>query len=128
MLPNMNPKQLAQMMRQFGIKTEEIAAQKVVIHKKDGSQLAISEPQIMAMDMQGQKSFQIQGKISESGASTGTETSSQTPAGSEDASASFENDVRLVMEQASVTREEAEAALKESKGDLAGAIMVAKRD
>ncbi len=127
MLPNMNPKQLAQMMKQFGIKSEEVSAEKVVIYRKDGSQFSISEPQVVAMEIQGQKSFQVQGKISEGGSgSSAPESPAFSPSNND--VASFENDVKLVMEQAKVSREEAEQALKETKGDLAAAIMMAKRD
>ncbi len=122
MLPNMNPKQMAQMMRQFGIKTEEIAASKVVIHKSDGSTIVITEPNVMAMDMQGQKSFQIQGNVAAgSGASEGE-------AAPQDESESSEADVRMVMEQAHVSKEQAEAALEETHGDIAAAILLLTRD
>lgn len=117
MLPNLNPKQMAQMMRQFGIKTQEIPAEKVVIHQADGKQLTIVKPSIVAMDMQGQKSFQISGELEES--------ASQVPETTPD---SKEDDVKLVMEQAHVSREEALQALEESKGDLAAAILIAQRD
>ncbi|MBU1196906.1 nascent polypeptide-associated complex protein [Candidatus Micrarchaeota archaeon] len=113
----MNPKQMAQMMRQFGIKSQEIPADKVIIHKTDGSTIEIREPQVVALDMQGQKSFQISGTLVE-GASEPSETEESTE----------DNDVTLIMEQAHVSKEEAEQLLKEADGDIAAAILKAKKE
>ena len=108
MFPGMggiDPRQMQQMMRQMGIKTEEIAATEVIIKKADGSELVISSPQVTLMDIQGQKTFQIGGTLSER------------------AGGPSEEDVKLVMDGAGVTRESAVEALNNSKGDIAEAIL-----
>ncbi len=108
MLPNMNPSQMRKMMQQFGIKNEEIDSARVLIEKTDGSLIEILEPSVIAIDMQGQKSFQISGKVSErAGAGGATEKS----------------DADVVAEQTGCSKEEAQKALDESNGDLAEAIM-----
>ncbi|MFH1106453.1 MAG: nascent polypeptide-associated complex protein [Candidatus Micrarchaeota archaeon] len=119
MLPKMNPKQMAQMMKQLGISSEEIDAEKVVIHRKDGTILEISKPSVVAMVMSGQKTYQVSGEEAEAGA-----PADAAPAEKEEDS--FERDVELVMEQAKVPREQAVAALEESGGNIAEAIVKAR--
>lgn len=104
----MNPSQMRKMMQQFGIKNEEIDSARVLIEKTDGSVIEILEPSVIAIDMQGQKSFQISGKVSEkAGSGAATEKS----------------DADVVAEQTGCSKEEAQKALDESNGDLAEAIM-----
>jgi len=104
-LGGMNPRQMERMMQQMGIDTKAIDATEVIIKKKDGSEMVITSPQVTLIDMQGQKSFQISGDVTER------------------AGGPSEDDIRLVMEQAKCTREKALAALKETKGDIAAAIL-----
>ncbi|MFA5077070.1 MAG: nascent polypeptide-associated complex protein [Candidatus Micrarchaeia archaeon] len=109
MLPNMNPKQMEKMLKQMGINSQELSANRVII-EREGERIIISEPQIVEITAQGQKSYQIQGKVSV------------------EASLS-EDDVKMVMEQAKCTREQALDALKKSNGDLAQAILeLSKQD
>ncbi len=104
-LGGMNPRQMERMMQQMGIKSTGIDASEVIIRKKDGSELVVSSPQVTLIDMQGQKSLQISGEITER------------------AGGPSEDDIKLVMEQAKCTRDKALAALKETKGDIAAAIL-----
>lgn len=104
MLPGMDPKQMAKMMKQMGIKSDELEATKVTIELKDGSRLVVFEPSVVQIDMQGQKSFQISGKVHE-----------EQDAG--------EDDIKMVMEAAGCSREEAQNALRETNGDIAEAII-----
>ncbi|MEM4255133.1 MAG: nascent polypeptide-associated complex protein [Candidatus Norongarragalinales archaeon] len=106
----MDPKQMASLMKQMGIKNEEVAAERVVIEKADGSKIIVESPSVQAIEMQGQKSFQIAGKIVEAEASESQEKS----------------DVDIIMEECNCTRQEAEAALEKAKGDLAEAILSLK--
>lgn len=99
----MDPKQMQKMMKQMGINTTEIDAKRVVI-ETDSENIVITEPSITQIEMQGQKSYQISGKVS-------TEQAIK------------EDDVKMIMEQAGVPRSEALAALKEANGDIAEAIM-----
>ena len=104
----MNPRKMQQMMKKMGIQQQEIDAQEVIIKTKD-KQLIFSQPQVSKVNMMGQDTFQIIGVPEEKLLST-------TPDINED-------DISTVMEQAEVSKEEAEKALKESKGDLAKAIL-----
>lgn len=101
----MNPKQMQKMMAQLGIKNVDIPATRVVIEKPDG-QIIINKPSVTLIEMQGQKSFQIAGTVTE-----------------EAAAAFSEEDVRMVQAQTGATKEAAEAALKETQGDIAQAIL-----
>jgi nascent polypeptide-associated complex subunit alpha len=102
MLPG-NPRQMQQMLRQMGIKSREIDANKVTIECKDGTNIIIEQPNITEMDMKGEKNYTIAGKIREE-------------------TALSEEDIELVMESTKVGREEAIKALKEH-GDVASAIV-----
>jgi nascent polypeptide-associated complex subunit alpha len=99
-----DPKQIANLMRQMGIKSQELEATKVTIELKDGTKLLVFEPSVIEIEMQGVKSFQISGKIQEQ----------------KDAS---EEDIKIVMENAGCSREEAQNALRETGGDIAEAIL-----
>lgn len=103
MMPNMNPKQMQQLMKQMGINSREISAKRVVI-ETENEKIVISEPQITEITAQGQKSFQIQGKIF-------TEASISP------------EDVKMVVEQTKCSEEQAKEALKKSNGDIAQAIL-----
>lgn len=98
---------MQRLMKQMGINSREIAAKKVVIETGENN-IIITDPQIVEINMQGQKSFQISGNVSV-----------QEQLNNED--------VKLIIEQTGVTEEEAVAALKESNGDIAAAILKLKK-
>jgi nascent polypeptide-associated complex subunit alpha len=106
MMPGMDPRQMQQMMKQMGIKSEEISAKSVVIETED-SKLIIDNPQVTKISMQGNESFQISGTVRKE----------------ENIS---EDDVKMVSEQAEVSEDKAREALAEAKGDIAEAIMKLK--
>ena len=103
MFGGVDPKQMHAMMKKMGIKTEEIRASEVVI--KGEKTLVIKNPQVTMMEVQGQKTFQIVGEISESNKYT-------------------EEDAKLVMEKTGKTLEEATEALEKVEGDIAEAILL----
>ncbi len=104
MIPGgMDPKKMQALMRQMGIKSEEISASKVTIETSSGA-IIIEEPQVTKITMQGQASFQIAGNVR-------VEEKSSA------------EDIRMVMEQAGCSEEEAKAALEKSGGDIAEAIL-----
>lgn len=107
MIPKMDPKQMAKLMSQMGIKNEPVDAAKVVIEKNDGNVIVIENPQVTKITMQGQASFQVSGEVLEEAK------------GAKKA----ESDVEIIMRECNCTREQAEKALKESNGDLADAIL-----
>ena len=95
------------MMKQMGIKSKPIDASEVVI-KTSGGKLIISNPQVTEITMQGVKTYQIVGDVSES---------------AEDSKKYTEEDVKLVIEKAGCSKEKAEEALEKSEGDIAEAII-----
>ncbi|MEM4390085.1 MAG: nascent polypeptide-associated complex protein [Candidatus Micrarchaeia archaeon] len=105
MFGGMNPKQMQKLLQQMGIKSEEVKAKKVTIEKEDG-EIIITEPHVMLVEMGGQKSFQVTGKIEERGS---------------------DEDAKLVAQQAGVGLEEARRALEEEGGNIAAAILRLKK-
>ena len=106
MLPfSLDPKKMQAVMKQLGIKQEEIDAEEVIIKAK-GKEIIIKEPHVTKMNVQGQDMFQITGNAEE-------KTSKE--------------DVKMVAETADVSEEEAEKALEKADGDLAKAIMLLKK-
>jgi nascent polypeptide-associated complex subunit alpha len=103
MMPNMDPKNMARMMKQMGINTQELSAERVIIELGD-EKIIVEPAQVTKITMQGQASFQVVGTVR-------TEQSIN------------ESDVELVMEKAGVGKEEAAKALEKSGGDIAAAIM-----
>jgi nascent polypeptide-associated complex subunit alpha len=105
MIPGgMDPKKMQALMKQMGIKSEEIEAVKVTIETSSGSAIIIEEPQVTKITMQGQASFQIAGNV---------RVEEKTAA----------DDIKMVMEQTGCTEEDAKAALEKSNGDIAEAIV-----
>lgn len=106
-----NPKDIQKVMKQLGMKQEEIPAERVIIEKADG-RIIIENPSVSKILMQGQETFQISGKIREEKANGEAQDKEQ-----------LEQDIRTIMEKTSCSRKEAEKALKQAKGDLAEAIL-----
>ncbi|RLG20011.1 nascent polypeptide-associated complex protein [Candidatus Micrarchaeota archaeon] len=107
MMPGMNPKQMKKLMDQMGIKSTEMDAKRVVI-EREGESIVIEPAQVVAVEMQGVRTFQI----------SGTERTEQ---------ALSEDDVKMVAEQADVDENAAREALKKADGDIAQAIMELKK-
>jgi len=114
MFGKMNPRQMRQMMKQMGIKMEELDADEVIIRAKDRV-IRITEPEISVITAQGQKSYQISGKES-------VEAVTNIPEAKEAVQIKDE-DIDLVAQQAGVSREKAREALEKTSGDLAEAIL-----
>ena len=109
-LGKMNPKQMQGMLKQFGIKSEEIESKKVIIELKNGKDIEIEEPNVTVMLVQGQKIYSVMG-------GTEKEKKEEVP----------EEDIEMVMQQTGSTREKAIIALKKSDGDIARAIFLLKK-
>jgi len=104
-LGGMNPKKMAGMMKQLGIKQEEVNAQRVVIEKEDGN-IVIENPEVVKVVMQGRESWQITGKAVE------------------EVNGKFsDEDVKLVIEKTQATEDEVRKVLEEVDGDIAEAIV-----
>ncbi len=109
----MNPRQMKQMMKRMGITTEELEATEVIIRLED-KELVIKDPAVTAMNVKGDKTFQIVGECEERELSQSTGTAGPSVP---------EEDIELVSQQAGVSKEKAKKALEESDGDLAEAIV-----
>ena len=106
----MNPKKLKQMMKQMGIDIKEIEDVEEVTIRTADREIVFHDAEVTIMDAKGVKTYQITGVPEEN-------PREEIP----------EADVQLVIEQTSVSESDARAALKETKGDLAEAIMNLKK-
>jgi len=111
MMPNINPRMMKQAMKRMGIQQQEIDASEVIIKCPD-REIVITEPQVTKVNMMGQQTFQVIGNAHERSPSSQAEIS--------------EDDIKTVAEQAGVSKQKAEKALKEAKGDIAAAILALK--
>ena len=112
-MPNINPRQMEQMMRRMGIQQEEIDADEVIIRCKDKS-IVISNPSVSKVNMSGQVSYQISGPERIEKPSSGPDISDE--------------DIKTVVDQAGVSEDRAGKALEETKGDIAEAILKLKNE
>lgn len=104
MFGGINPGQMKAMMKQMGIKQEEIDAERVVIECKD-KKIIIEPASVQKITMQGQGSWQITGNVREE--SNEVEFSDE--------------DIQLVMEQTGKSEKEIKASLSKTR-DLAQSI------
>lgn len=107
MMPGINPKQMKAAMRKMGMKMDEIEnVEKVVVYTPQGNYV-FENAQVVGITMQGQTSYQLSGDVH-----------------FEEADVIIpDEDVSLVAAQTGKTEDEARAALKECKGDMAEAIL-----
>jgi len=124
-------RQMRRRMQQQGIEMDQIDATRVIIECQDKT-LVIDQPEVVLMKQMGQEMYQVIGDAEEysSGEFTieeGVDAKSLEPT-EEDVSKLVitENDVMLVAAQAKVNKEEANAALIDSDGDIAKAIIYLK--
>jgi len=99
-------RQMERAMRQMGIKARELEGVREVVIKLADREIVISNAQVTLMEIAGQRTYQVAGE----------EVEKPEPELSED-------DIKLVMERAGVDRDAAVLALRESRGDLAQAIL-----
>ena len=108
MIPGMNPRQMRQAMKRMGIQQQEMEATEVIIKLAD-KEIVITNPQVSKVNMMGQETYQIVGEEHE-------RALDMTPDISDE-------DVQTVMDQIGCSKELAQKAIDDSKGDLAEAIM-----
>jgi nascent polypeptide-associated complex subunit alpha len=106
----MNSRQLAQMMKRFGINVKNIDNVEKVLIQTDTKEYVFDTAEVTVMEAQGQKTFQI----------IGEPTVKNRGGVPEDA---LKDDIKLIMEQTGKSEEEVKKALKETNGDLAEAIL-----
>jgi len=110
MFPKINPKQMEKMMKQLGVKQEEIEADEVIIKCAD-KDLVIKNPGVQRVNMMGQESLQITGNIEEVSHEKFNE-----------------DDVKLVMEQTDCSEAKARKFLEKNEGDIAKTILELKHN
>ncbi|MGA8302414.1 MAG: nascent polypeptide-associated complex protein [Thermoplasmata archaeon] len=116
-----NARQMEQMMRRLGMTSEPIPEVEEVVVRTRTKELVFREPEVTALTVQGVRTYQVVGepvvrsRTSEPG--SGSSAAATPPSGPP------EEDVRLVMEQANVSREEALEALTQTHGEPAEAIL-----
>ncbi len=108
MFPSINPRDLKNAMKRLGIKEENIEAKEVII-KGEGGDLIIREPKVTKVNIAGEESLQITGKI-------------------EEIQTIKEEDIHTVAAQAQCSYGQAKKALEQNQGDLARAIIELKPD
>ncbi len=111
MMPGINPRQMRQAMKRMGIQQEDLDVKEIIM-KLENKELIFKNPQVAKVNMMGQETYQVVGEAEER-------------AIEEEIS---EEDIKTVMQQAKVRKKEAEKALKDSQGDIAGAILSLKKE
>jgi nascent polypeptide-associated complex subunit alpha len=107
----MNPREARRMMQRMGMNMGAMPDVEQVIFKTSSKEIIVENPEVTVMEMQGQKIFQVMGdRITEKA----VEKEVKIP----------EEDVQLVATQANVSSDQARAALEQTKGDLAQAILL----
>jgi len=102
----MDPKKMQQMMKQLGMKVDNVSASQVII-KTDEGDIIVDEPQVIKTTMKGQVMFQVSGNVKEKSFS--------------------DEDVKLIMEQTGVDDEKKiKELLQQNNGDVAKTIMQLK--
>jgi nascent polypeptide-associated complex subunit alpha len=105
------------MMQKMGMKIDEIDGVTEVLIRTATREIIIEEPVVTSVVVQGQRMYQITGGSAHERAPSAEAAQPEVP----------EEDVNLVVTQTGKTVDEAKAALKESGGDLAEAILRLKQ-
>jgi nascent polypeptide-associated complex subunit alpha len=116
-----NARQMEQMMRRLGMTSEPIPEVEEVVVRTRSKELVFREPEVTALTVQGVRTYQVVGEPVVR-ARTSDSGSTASVAGAP-LSGPPEEDIRLVMEQANVPREEALEALNQTNGEPAEAIL-----
>ena len=106
-----NPREAKRMMQRMGMSMGAMPDVEQVVFKTSAKEIIVENPEVTVMEMQGQKIFQV---IGERIVEKAVEKAVKIP----------EEDVQLVATQANVSPEQARAALEQTKGDLAQAILL----
>jgi nascent polypeptide-associated complex subunit alpha len=119
MMRGMNQRQMQMAMKRMGITSDEMKdVEEVIIRTKD-KDIVVKGAQVTVVSMKGQRTYQVAGEgeeVRERGASG-------EPAAAQSGPRIPQEDIELVAAQAQVTHEEARAALLETGGEPAEAII-----
>ncbi|MCA1813112.1 MAG: nascent polypeptide-associated complex protein [Halobacteriales archaeon] len=121
----MNPKMLQQMMKQLGIQVEEIDGVERVVIETPTKTYTFTKPSVSAMKAQGQTTYQVQGEPAIT--PKGGATAPGDPAAAQPKALYSEEDVKMVMQAAGVSKDKAKQALEEADGEVATAIVALSR-
>lgn len=108
MYPKMDQRKMQKMMKQMGVSTKDIPAEKVIIFTKD-KKLIFENPQITETTMMGQKTYQLAGNYREELKEVEITIN--------------DDDIELVVAQTGVDKEKAKILLVKNKGDIAATIL-----
>lgn len=112
-----NPREQRRMMQRMGMNMDSVPDVKQVIIRTSAKDITIEQPEVVILEMQGQKIFQvIGGKVAEKA------PEHHAPKASEISIS--DADVQLVADQTGKSVDEARKALEECEGDLAKAILL----
>ncbi|MGI0129190.1 MAG: nascent polypeptide-associated complex protein [Thermoplasmata archaeon] len=116
-----NARQMEQMMRRLGMTSETVPDVEEVIVRTRSKEHVFQKPEVTVLTVQGVRTYQVVGEplVRARTASSGTTVTAALPV----SAGPPEEDVRLVMEQANVSQEEAIEALFQAKGEPAEAIL-----
>jgi nascent polypeptide-associated complex subunit alpha len=117
-----NPKQIELMMRRLGMTSEAVPNVEEVVVRTRTTEHVFRAPEVTILTVQGVRTYQVVGTPELRPRSAAPETPG-APSVSPTPSGPPEEDIRLVMEQANVTREEAIEALVATHGAPAEAIL-----
>lgn len=109
-MAKVNSRRARRMMKQMGMKMDELSDIETVILQGPKREIVIEGAAVTSINMQGQDMYQIMG-----GRATETKKEPELDIP--------EEDVLLVAQQANVSVERARAALEDAEGDLARAIL-----
>ncbi len=124
-------RQMRRRMQQQGIEMDQIDATRVIIESQEKT-LVIDQPEVILMKQMGQEMYQIIGDAEEYSSGEFAIEDGEKAESVETTEESIskpvitENDIMLVAAQSKVDKEEANAALIDSDGDIAKAIIYLK--
>lgn len=110
-----NPRQMQQAMKKMGIKQTNVDNVIEVIIRTSDKEIVITDAEVVCVDMQGSRSYQISGneEVRELGSAGSSAPAVSFPA----------EDVELVMSQTNCDRDVAVKALEDTNGQPAEAIL-----
>jgi len=121
-LARIDSRKARRMMKQMGMQMDELGDVKRVILQSPTREIVIEGPMVTAINVQGQKMYQVTGgKVTER-----APQATQAPVEEKQVEVPDE-DVLLVSQQANVSMERARATLIQAEGDLAKAILVLQK-
>ena len=117
-----NSRRARRMMKQMGMNMNELSDIKRVILQGDDKEIVIEGPSVTSINVQGTKMYQVAGGR-ETERKAGTAPAIEEAQVEEKPLVLPEEDILLVAQQANVSMDKARAALENSDGDLAQAII-----